>query len=354
MAAVELPAPFTSTGDYVVAVGAFLEEHAWLYRCHVVDFITEDHWRTHAPADWRGPLESCTTAELAQLPAGVCPARAAAKHGGWPESFTLFIAAATTLALPRIPARDREDGWGQGAGAGPPAPVDHAAGARDPPGWLAGLQGRELPAGIKLNSRKSSSQLSKALSGGMAPKKRHECERLGGLVASLCAELRCGTVVDFGAGMGYLSQLLHFGHGLHVIAIDSASHQTRGAELRASRLRVALGRRPAAPAIAAAVPLDDVLPDPADEPEPSVEADGAGTNTRGGARRAPAARPVCHGCGMEADGSVTLTPCRLCSAVVYCSKACTQRGWKQLRHKVASPLPQGRSSCWVALNANTS
>ena len=105
---VELPHPFTDIDAYLKHLVAFLESHSWLFRNHVVDFVTLDHWQ-HMPAQWRRPLLECSTGELLCLPVGVCPARADApvEDGGWPESLVEFIRGASKLALPRVPARDQ-------------------------------------------------------------------------------------------------------------------------------------------------------------------------------------------------------------------------------------------------------
>ena len=223
-------APRADLGAYAAAVAAFLQAHAWLYECHVVDFIVEDHWR-HLPAEWREPLLASTDAELCGLPVGQLPPRGAE----WPASLRGFVSRASALALPRsaVPPAD----------APSPPPCD--------------------------------GRLAAALARGMKLKKRHEVERLAGLVVRLCRERGCDTVVDVGAGMGYLSQVLHFGHGLRVVALDCSAHQTHGAERRAARMRLALRRPPAAP-------------EPAPEPEPEPEPGGPRSRpggTRGRGRR---------------------------------------------------------------------
>lgn len=336
---VQLPHPFTSIDAYLKHLVEFLQTHAWLFRNHVVDFVTLDHWQ-HMPEQWRKPLLECSTAELLCLPVGVCPARADAAQddGGWPQSLVEFIRGASNLALPRVPACDQPT----------PKPV-----VNDTSG--TGLESLGSEPGVELAAHKDSSALSKALSRGMKAKKRHEVERLGALVASLCERLGCQTVVDFGAGQGYLGQLLHFGYGLRVVAIDSSAHQTHGADRRAARVKKALTKRPTAPpAHAAAVatcpePQSEAAVPPiavdasalfaeetvADIHAPRVSLDAttlspSGTQVPEGA--------VCHGCGVGASNcsgaTPSLKPCTLCGEVFYCSKACQKLSWKKLKHKV--------------------
>jgi hypothetical protein len=333
---VDLPHPFVGVDDYLEKLVEFLDAHAWLFRCHVVDFVTLDHWQ-HMPEAWRQPLLDCTTAELLCLPVGVCPTRAdrAPDDGGWPATLAEFIRGASELALPRVPARDQ------------PTPGDAGAGPADDGGSERGLEGLGSEPGMELAAHKDSSALSKALSRGMKAKKRHEVERLGALVSSLCGRLGCHTVVDFGAGQGYLGQLLHFGYGLRVVAIDSSSHQTHGADRRVQRVKKALTKRPAAPplqhagtAAAATPPIATVLTssdlaDPAATPAPEPAPPPVVVEVDAGAASNVAIIPegaVCHGCG--STSSSELKPCTLCGEVFYCSKSCQKLGWKKLKHKV--------------------
>ena len=339
---VELPHPFTDVDVYLRHLVEFLESHAWLFRNHVVDFVTLDHWQ-HMPEEWRQPLLECSTGELLCLPVGVCPARADAteEHGGWPDSLTEFIRGASKLALPRVPARDQ-----------PTPPADAGAEKQTSLSHIGAEPGMELAA------HKDSSALSKALSRGMKAKKRHEVERLGALVASLCARLGCKTVVDFGAGQGYLGQLLHFGYGLRVIAIDSSAHQTHGADRRAARVKKALTKRPTAPLpqMSTATTRPDsqsnkaassdtidasklFSEDPAQENSPSSISSTSAAVVPSPAPSAPhlPEGAVCHGCGAGPRSGSTipeLKPCTMCGEVFYCSKVCQKRGWKKLKHKV--------------------
>jgi hypothetical protein len=252
---VALPAQYTSVEQYLGALQHFIETHAWLFCHHVADFITQDHWQ-HMPAAWCAPLLECSTSELLCLPVGVCPVDAAER--GWPEALTAFISDASALALPRVPAREAAAEAAAAAASQPqpqpepePEPEPESEPTTSAADLLCGLGSEQ---GMEISARKGSTPLSKALSRGMKLKKRHEVERLAALVASLCERLGCKTVVDFGAGQGYLGQVLHFGYGLRVVAIDSSSHQTHGADRRLQRVQKALSRRPTA---AAAPPLPE-------------------------------------------------------------------------------------------------
>ena len=89
-----------------------------------------------------------------------------------------------------------------------------------------------------------------AHSRNMNPKKRHEVLRLAPLVARKARECGAHTVVDLGSGHGYLSHVLAFHFGLHVIGLEAsvdnaaAAHQRAWMvreKLRDSKFRVAKG-----------------------------------------------------------------------------------------------------------------
>ncbi|KAG0053715.1 Methyltransferase-like protein 25 [Gryganskiella cystojenkinii] len=70
---------------------------------------------------------------------------------------------------------------------------------------------------------------------GMSPKKLHEVEILSGLMASYAKEHHIGSVIDLGAGQGYLSRVLAFQHQLCVLGVDSNTIQTCGAQTTQKR-----------------------------------------------------------------------------------------------------------------------
>ncbi|KAG0331817.1 hypothetical protein BG000_010573 [Podila horticola] len=69
----------------------------------------------------------------------------------------------------------------------------------------------------------------------MSPKKLHEVEILSGLMASYSKQHGIGSVIDLGAGQGYLSRVLAFQHQLCVLGVDSNTIQTCGAQTTQKR-----------------------------------------------------------------------------------------------------------------------
>ncbi|BFZ02441.1 hypothetical protein BsWGS_05480 [Bradybaena similaris] len=53
------------------------------------------------------------------------------------------------------------------------------------------------------------------------PKKQHEIDKLGQVIGFLSQLMSCSNVVDVGAGLGHLSRLLTFQHGLRVTSIEA-------------------------------------------------------------------------------------------------------------------------------------
>ncbi|KAG9136540.1 hypothetical protein Leryth_014378 [Lithospermum erythrorhizon] len=80
-------------------------------------------------------------------------------------------------------------------------------------------------------------ELDKVLAQGMNAKKKHEIEALAGVISLVAQGVEADTIVDVGAGQGYLSQVLSFQHQHSVYAIDASSHHGRVTDARAERIR---------------------------------------------------------------------------------------------------------------------
>ncbi|KAI8603885.1 methyltransferase domain-containing protein [Dissophora ornata] len=78
----------------------------------------------------------------------------------------------------------------------------------------------------------------------MSPKKLHEVEILSGLIASHAKDHAIGSVIDLGAGQGYLSRVLAFQHHLCVLGVDSDTIQTCGAQTTQKRTEKFLATTP--------------------------------------------------------------------------------------------------------------
>ncbi|RUP43241.1 methyltransferase domain-containing protein [Jimgerdemannia flammicorona] len=182
--ALPLPAAFRDSpaDDYANALMAFSKKYTWLANIHTVDFFTMDYWHMMDP-EWTDALLSDAVGypELMRL------ASFSECMEPWPDSIKQFVREALDLALLRdVPSDYNDDGF------------------------VASIDKHILP--------------------GMTEKKLHEVEILSGLIAQVSKETGVSSVIDLGAGQGYLSRALAFQHDLHVLAIDSCSIQTCGAQ----------------------------------------------------------------------------------------------------------------------------
>ncbi|XP_042947943.1 protein RRNAD1 isoform X2 [Carya illinoinensis] len=69
------------------------------------------------------------------------------------------------------------------------------------------------------------------------PADLHMVEVLSAIVSSIADSVRAHTIVDVGAGQGYLAQVLSFQYQHSVIAIDACSHHGRVTDARAERIK---------------------------------------------------------------------------------------------------------------------
>ncbi|KAF2286211.1 hypothetical protein GH714_011754 [Hevea brasiliensis] len=79
--------------------------------------------------------------------------------------------------------------------------------------------------------------LNSVLAQGMNVKKKHEVEVLSAVVSFIANGVRVQTIVDVGAGQGYLAQVLSFQYHHSVVAIDASSHHGEVTETRAERIK---------------------------------------------------------------------------------------------------------------------
>ncbi|XP_028760799.1 protein RRNAD1 isoform X2 [Neltuma alba] len=79
--------------------------------------------------------------------------------------------------------------------------------------------------------------LNSVLAQGMNLKKKHEVEILSAVVSSIANSVRAHTIIDVGAGQGYLAQVLSFQYHHSVVAIDACSHHGSVTNERAERIK---------------------------------------------------------------------------------------------------------------------
>ena len=201
---------------------ALLQTHDWLLNARVAtDFVADDLF-SRLPDGWGDALLELGDEELTNLPIALpLPPR-------WPAALRALVEAARAFSIP--PHEIAEDDS-----------VNR---------WLL----QQVP-----NTR------------NMGPKKRHECLRLAPCIARVCADTSASAVVDLGSGLGYLSHVLAFHHGLKVVGLEASEANAAGAATRAERVLAKM--RPGRDAAADAVTCEPC--DSADETD-VAEADGEG------------------------------------------------------------------------------
>ncbi|KAG5546815.1 hypothetical protein RHGRI_018848 [Rhododendron griersonianum] len=178
----------TQTLEWIHAIIDFLKPFSFFSDALVVNFFKDRLWEA-VDKEWMDCLRNEPVEYLLQIPSGVV-------QDYWPASLKKFILTSRSLAFPRE---------------------------------QADLQ-KVLP-GLHLRS------LNNVIAQGMNQKKKHEIEALAAIISSIARSVGAGTVVDVGAGQGYLAQVLSFECQLSVIAIDACSHHGRITDARAERIK---------------------------------------------------------------------------------------------------------------------
>ncbi|KAK6947238.1 Methyltransferase domain [Dillenia turbinata] len=176
------------TLEWIRAIIDFLRPYSSLLHAHVVNFFKDRLWES-LDSEWINCLKDESVENLANLPSGLV-------QDYWPSSLKEFILALRSLVFPRAPAELQK--------------VFH---------------------NIHIKS------IDKVLTQGMNSKKKHEIEILATVVDYIARSVGSHTVVDVGAGQGYLAQVLSFQHELSVIAIDACSHHGGVTNARAERIK---------------------------------------------------------------------------------------------------------------------
>ncbi|KAK3198451.1 hypothetical protein Dsin_021866 [Dipteronia sinensis] len=178
----------TQTLEWIEAIVDFVKPFTFLINAHVVNFFTDRLWEA-VDKDWIDCLRRESIENLLLIPSGVV-------QDHWPDSLKEFVLTLRSLVFPRKQANLQM--------------------------VFPGLQV------ISLNS---------VLAQGMNQKKRHEVEVLSAVVSTIANNVRAHTIVDVGAGQGYLAQVVSFQYQHSVVAIDACSHHGKVTDSRAERIR---------------------------------------------------------------------------------------------------------------------
>ncbi|CAN8293048.1 unnamed protein product [Cochlearia groenlandica] len=178
----------SETLEWIKAIIEFLKRYTFLTNAHLVNFFIDKPWEA-VDEDWMRCLKEEKPENILLIPSGVV-------QDHWPDSLKEFVHTLRSLSYPRDQANVHEV----------LADIDMAP-------------------------------LSTVLSQGMNLKKKHEVEVLSAVVSSVVKSVGSPTVVDVGAGQGYLAQVLSFQYKHSVVAVDSAPHLGKVTDARAVRIR---------------------------------------------------------------------------------------------------------------------
>ncbi|KAF5198957.1 S-adenosyl-l-methionine-dependent methyltransferases superfamily protein [Thalictrum thalictroides] len=178
----------SETLEWINAIIVFLKPFKPLMDAHVVNFFKDKLWES-IDKEWMDCLRVEHVENLLKLPSGVV-------QDHWPASLKEFILTLRSLVLPR----DQGDL-------------------------------RMMLPDLRTNP------ISSVLAQGMNLKKKHEVEILAAIVKSVAESVGAQTIVDVGAGQGYLAQVLAFQYQLSVVAIDASSHHGTVTNARAVRIK---------------------------------------------------------------------------------------------------------------------
>ncbi|WCJ32402.1 S-adenosyl-L-methionine-dependent methyltransferases superfamily protein [Euphorbia peplus] len=176
------------TLEWIKAIVDFIKPYESIISAHLVNFFNDRLWES-VNEEWLHCLSHEPLHHLLLIPSGIV-------QNHWPASLKQFLITLSSLVFPR-------------------EQVDL----------------NEVLTGISFTS------ISSVLGQGMNMKKKHEVEVLSAVVSSVANSVRAQTVVDVGAGQGYLAQVLSFQYHHSVVAIDSSSHHGTVTKARAERIK---------------------------------------------------------------------------------------------------------------------
>ncbi|EXB27052.1 hypothetical protein L484_007397 [Morus notabilis] len=187
----------SETLRWISAVVEFLNTYSFFRDAHLVNFFRDKLWES-LDSDWIECLGKEPVEILLQIPSGLV------KHD-WPPSLKHFLLTLNSLVFPRQHSHSLQTVL---------------------PEWL----NLNMEKKIKITS------VNGVLGQGMNPKKKHEVEILSALLSCVAHSVGAHTIIDVGAGQGYLSQVLSFQYNHSVLAIDASSHHGSVTNARAQRI----------------------------------------------------------------------------------------------------------------------
>jgi len=172
--------------QYLEHLVSIRDKYNALATVHIVDFFTKNYWEL-IDVEWQKALmqeDQCDDDFIDTL-MDLASHYECKPH--WPQSLKDYVQEMKTCQLPSFDASDYN--------------TDHLACTID-----------------------------RHLQTGMNDKKTHEVEILSMLIKHVAEATDMTSIIDLGAGQGYLSRTLALQHGMHVLAVDADEIQTCGAK----------------------------------------------------------------------------------------------------------------------------
>ncbi|CAA7405432.1 unnamed protein product [Spirodela intermedia] len=176
------------TMEWMTAIADVLRSFRLLLDAHVTNFFKDRLWET-VDGEWMECLRKGPVQDFVGIPCGLVR-----EH--WPATLKGFVKTLKSMVLPRDPKSSNT-----------------------------------------IFDDFQVAQLGSVLSQGMNQKKKHEVEILSAVVSVVASFVGAATVIDVGAGQGYLAQVLSFLYHLSVIALDASPHHASVTSLRAERIK---------------------------------------------------------------------------------------------------------------------
>ncbi|KAF9346785.1 Methyltransferase-like protein 25 [Mortierella sp. AD094] len=218
-----LPPGFDSLEEYLDSLRSFLTSCEPFIDLMIVDYFTTNSWETRMPQDWKEAFES--------------------KQGKLSYLDLMELVSLGKLrdfkSGPSPPTDTKEGSSCPSLPVKPESTEDHSHQPKDWPESLKDfvrmVKKHSINRTLDPDFTKFKDTLDIHLIPGMTPKKLHEVEILSGLIALYAKEHSIRSVIDLGAGQGYLSRVLAFQHQLCVLGVDSNTIQTCGAQTTQKR-----------------------------------------------------------------------------------------------------------------------
>ncbi|KAG0198277.1 Methyltransferase-like protein 25 [Mortierella sp. GBA30] len=218
-----LPPSFSSLEEYLACLQSFLDRCEPITSLMIVDYFTTNSWEARMPQEWREAFES-EKGKLSSLDLMELVSIGKLRDFNAPPAMSPLHATSVNKSAHPTPSSTEEKTWD--------GPQDWPESLKD---FVRMVKALSINRTLDPDYAKFKDTLDIHLIPGMSPKKLHEVEILSGLMASYAKEHSIRSVIDLGAGQGYLSRVLAFQHQLCVLGVDSNTIQTCGAQTTQKR-----------------------------------------------------------------------------------------------------------------------